>query len=87
MGFDKEMVDRAVAELKENRKELFDKVKKHMGWDDEKTELWFSTKNPAIGAVPNYFVVLGRIDKLNRIIDALIEENNAADVSKTTKDS
>lgn len=55
--------------------ELFEAVKNHMGWDDEKTRAWFDMKNPLIGNItPAEFYNL-RPKKCEQFIMRLIEEN------------
>jgi hypothetical protein len=61
----------------ELRQRLFEKVQKHMEWDDAKTMLWFHTMNPHIGnSTPNFFISLKPV-KAEKWIDSLIEENSA----------
>lgn len=57
-------------------KPSFDRISEHMGWGEEKTSIWFETENPLLGGVaPSYFLVTGRIPKLLKFINNLIEEN------------
>lgn len=43
------------------RKALYDRVKKLMDWDDEKTNMWFMSKNPEFGMItPDHLLVSGR---------------------------
>lgn len=51
---------------------LYYKVKKHMRWDDEKTLLWFRTKNPNLGGVTPDDFIARRPDKAEMIIDSMI---------------
>jgi len=54
---------------------LFQKVKDHMDWDDDKTNVWFATKNPLLGEVsPMDMMIMGRVGKLEKFIDNLVEE-------------
>jgi hypothetical protein len=62
--------------------QLFEKVKAHMKWDDDKTKLWFDTKNPLCGGItPREFCRL-REDKFVRWLDNLIDENTPPDGQK-----
>lgn len=55
---------------------LHRKVSEHMNWDMDKTNLWFEVKNPLLGeSSPNDMILRGRIEKLEKFIDGLIEEN------------
>lgn len=53
--------------------ELFEKVKAHMGWDDEKTKLWFHTENPLMGNMKPYALAVLRPEKARKVIEAMIE--------------
>lgn len=50
------------------------KVKKHMGWDDDKTDLWFKTINIHCGNITPDDFMLCRPDKFERWIDSMIDE-------------
>lgn len=52
---------------------LHDKIKTHMGWDDEKTNVWWKTKNPYFGGEisPHDYLFI-RPDKIESIIDAML---------------
>ncbi len=57
------------------REILYHKVKAHMGWGDEKTVHWFNTDNPILGGMcPDMMLMLGRGEKLSKIINGLIED-------------
>lgn len=59
-----------------NYLKIFCKVQKHMGWDSAKTLHWFSTANPNLGGVsPHRMVMLGREARLEKWIDAAIDES------------
>jgi len=48
----------------------------HTGWDEDKVEIWFKTKNPMLGnAAPIDFIINGRTHKLKRFIESSIEGN------------
>jgi hypothetical protein len=55
---------------------LFKKVKDGMGWEDDKTTLWFTTINPHLGNVsPMKLINCGRAHKLESFIDGCLDEN------------
>jgi len=44
--------------------------------DEEKTRLWFNSKNPHLGGTtPNFLIENGRGDKVEQLIEALLNEN------------
>lgn len=50
-------------------KTLFDRVQSQTGWGDEKTYLWFRTKNPMLGEVsPTEMIEKGRGHRLAKFI-------------------
>lgn len=59
---------------REAGRRIFEKVKKHMGWDDSKTTLWFTTDNPNLGGCAPAHLLALRPKKLEIFIDALINE-------------
>ncbi len=52
---------------------LFHKVKNHMQWDDEKTDLWFRSGNPNLGGASPYDFIYRRPEKAEKWVDSLIE--------------
>ncbi len=52
---------------------VFKKVQAHMKWDEAKTSLWFRTENPNFGGCTPDDFLMRRPDKIERVIDALIE--------------
>ena len=56
--------------------DLFEKVRIHMKWDDEKTKLWFHTENPLLGGMKPYAFLALRSEKAIKIIESMIEENS-----------
>ena len=54
--------------------DLFELVKAHMGWDDEKTRLWFETPNPHCGTMSPIEFLDRRPEKAIRFIRSLIDE-------------
>lgn len=58
---------------------MFQKVQKWMGWDEEKTLLWFNTDNPLLGGTtPMHQLKMGRAHKVEKFIDGCIEEGTPA---------
>ena len=55
--------------------ELFYAVKAHMGWDDDKTRVWFDTENPHLCYVTPAEFYYFRPEKCERFIINLIKEN------------
>ena len=54
----------------------FELVKDHMGWDNKKTELWFSTNNLNFGgSSPDTLFAFGRGHKVKQFIDTAVEES------------
>ena len=52
------------------RQPHFVRVKCLMGWDSEKTRLWFSSKNPLLGNVsPDQMLENGKAMRLRQFID------------------
>lgn len=48
----------------------FDRVKEYFGGDNERTWLWFKTRNPGLGGVsPLDIIKVGREKKLMQFID------------------
>ena len=59
---------------------IHSKVQKLMGWDDQKTTLWFITSNPHFGDIqPLKLIKMGRSEKVNKFVDAAIENNKPAE--------
>lgn len=54
---------------------LFHKVKNHMQWTEEKTNLWFRTDNPNLGGVSPDEFISRKPEKAEKWIDNLIEGN------------
>lgn len=52
---------------------MFHKVKDHMGWSEEKTNLWFRTENPNIGGASPDDLMAARPAKFERWVNSLIE--------------
>lgn len=47
-----------------------------MGWDKEKTILWFRTVNPLLGNLtPDDMILRGRAKKLEKFIDSCVRED------------
>ena len=67
----------AVWKPREKRDELFQKVKAHMNWSDEKTKIWFHTENPLFGDMKPYALLALRPEKAARLIEALIAGEGA----------
>jgi hypothetical protein len=67
--------------------DLFEAVKKHMGWDETQTAKWFSTENPHFGgATPDRLMDMGRGHKVKQFIESAIEESTPpATTSQETK--
>ena len=71
-------IDRAVDEARSRgftrtegmyRRKLMKRVRKYMGWDAEKTKLWFSMENPNLGSVaPDVMIKMGSGHKLEDFI-------------------
>lgn len=51
---------------------LFEKVKSHTGWSNEKVCVWFRTKNPLCGGITPDEFIMRRPNKAERWIDAVI---------------
>lgn len=63
------------------RKALYDRVKRLMNWDDEKTNFWFTTKNPAFGFItPDHLLVSGK----GAAVESFIKEAEADVAYKNT---
>ena len=63
------------AKLLSDFKRIYKKIHDHMGWEHQKTELWFRTKNPFLGnATPLELMQIGRAHKLEQFVNACIEE-------------
>ena len=59
-----------------HRKKLVKMVMKAMGWDNDKTKLWFSLDNPHFGGIsPDNMVKIGRGHKVEAFIRQAKEEN------------
>lgn len=57
------------------RKQVISRVMQHMGWDVEKANFWYRTKNPMLGNVsPAFMVRVGRGAKLLAWLDEQHEE-------------
>jgi hypothetical protein len=56
--------------------EIFKLVKDHMGWDDDKTSLWFTMPNPHIGNLSPLMYWSFKPEKCERWIKSLIEESS-----------
>lgn len=51
-------------------------VEAYFKGDGQKANLWFKTKNPALGDVSPYWMIyVGRIDKLLKFIESQLEGN------------
>jgi hypothetical protein len=51
---------------------LFKKVKAHMGWSDEKTCIWFQSKNQNFGGLSPDDFIARRPSRAEKFIDLLI---------------
>lgn len=57
------------------QQECFNLVLDFFKGDEIKTNYWFKTYNPLLGATPSILIERGRIDKLLKWIEVQIEEN------------
>jgi len=53
---------------------MFNMVKTHMNWDDEKTNLWFRTENPLLGNIEPDDFMQRRPQKFEKWVKALISD-------------
>ena len=67
--------------------ELFGRIQRHMGWDDAKTVLWFTTKNAFMAKHTPIAFWLLRPAKCEKIILSLIEENTTDATGDRHRDS
>jgi hypothetical protein len=73
---DDKKLEQEYIEQGKKRLELFDRVKVLMGWDDIKTDYWFTTPNPNLGGTtPDRMIVIGRAHKLEKFIANAEYEN------------
>lgn len=57
------------------KKDLVQKIRRHMNWSGRKTHLWFSTPNPMLGgSAPDLLIVMGRGHKVKQYVEAVIRE-------------
>jgi hypothetical protein len=62
--------------IRATRREVLDRVKTLMGWDEHKALLWLTTPNPHFGNVaPSTMIVMGRGHKVLKFIAGAEEEN------------
>lgn len=55
---------------------ILKKVQKHMNWSKAKSLNWYKTDNPMLGGIsPARMWIIGRGEKLEKVIDFMISEN------------
>ncbi len=64
----------------------FNKVKAHMKWDDNKTAIWFSAKNPLLGYIAPLDFMRRRPEKFEKWVDGLIDESTAPTLQEPSRD-
>lgn len=69
------MSDDPLKRIRAKHPNLLERIKAHMGWDNNSLLIWFCTDNPLFGGVTPAVFYLLRPEKTVKVIETLLEEN------------